>query len=217
MKSTNGNDDMVRPQVGLPKHRRSACRAEMHPELSTLLPVADIDFGRSFGANMLLLEIGTNAEHRARSPLTLATMAGGDDIGIGGCFDTQRTATAMRGSRHGTPPLSRAARLQEGSFQSDRLLSIVLLAPVTLAQLPKSPRGGLRGTSGRCGGGLTKQVARNVEKGEASTPLRAGFGICLDENLDGLFAGVDLDTDGFVTKVDLVAASVLSSNDRIGH
>src|SRR6516162_11368279 len=100
MKSTDGNADMVWPQVGLPKHRRSARRAEMRPYFSSLLPVADIDFGRSLGAKMFPLEEGSDAEHRAGSPLTLATMADGYGIGIGGCFDTQGTAAAMRGFRH---------------------------------------------------------------------------------------------------------------------
>jgi hypothetical protein len=72
----------------------------MHLDLSTLLPVADIDFGRSLGANMFFFEEGTDAEHRTGSPLTLATMAGGHGIGIGGHFDTQGTARTMRGSRH---------------------------------------------------------------------------------------------------------------------
>src|SRR3974377_2297924 len=128
MKSTDCNDDMVWPQVGFPKHRRSACRAEMRPDLSPLLPVTDIDFGGALGANMLPLEIGTNAEHRTGSPLALATMAHAYNIRIGGYFDTQGTATAMRGSRHITSPLSGAARLQEGGYPSDPLLSIVLLA-----------------------------------------------------------------------------------------
>ena len=118
--STDGNADMVRPQVGIPEHCRSTCRAEVLYELSSLLPIADIDFGRPFGVNMLPLEVGTNAEHRAGSPLTLATMAGNDGIGIGGYFDTQGTTTAMRGSRRSAPPSSAWARLQEGSCQSDR-------------------------------------------------------------------------------------------------
>src|SRR6516162_11242506 len=105
-KSTDCDTDMVRPQVGLPKHRRSARRAEMHPNLSPLLPVADIDVGRSFGANMFLLEEGSNAEHRTGSPLTLATMADAYNIRIGGYFDTQGTGTAMRSSRHSSPPSS---------------------------------------------------------------------------------------------------------------
>jgi hypothetical protein len=57
----------------------------------------------------------------------------------------------------------------------------------------------------------------NVEKGETPTPLRAGLGIRLDENLNGLFAGVDLDTDWLVAEVDLVASSVFSSNDNVRH
>ena len=125
--STDGNADMVWPQVGIPEHRRSACRAEVLSELSSLLPIADIDFGRPFGVNMLPLEVGTHAEHRAGSPLTLATMADAYNIRIGGYFDTQGTATAMRGSSHNAPPLSDAGRLQESGCQNDRLLSIVPL------------------------------------------------------------------------------------------
>src|SRR6516162_9304419 len=120
MKSTDSNANMVRPQIGLPKHRSSACRAKMHPNLSSLLPVADIDVGRSFGANMFLLKEGGNAEHRTGSPLTLATMAGAYNIRIGGYFDAQGTTRAMRSSRHNSPPSSAWARLQQGSYQSDR-------------------------------------------------------------------------------------------------
>jgi len=103
IKSTDGNTDLVWPQVGLPKYRRSACRAEMHPDLSPLLSVADIDLGWSIGANMLPLEKGNNAEHRAGPPLTLATMAGAYGIGIAGHLDTQGTTGTMRGSRHNYP------------------------------------------------------------------------------------------------------------------
>src|SRR5215472_8070543 len=119
MESADSNADVVWPQVGIPEHCRSACWAEVLSELSSLLPIADIDFGRPFGVNMLPLEVGTHAKHRAGSPLTLATMASDDSIRIGGYFDTQGTARAMRGSRHGTPPSSGAARLQEGGRQSD--------------------------------------------------------------------------------------------------
>jgi hypothetical protein len=148
MERTDCNADMVWPQVGLPKHRR----AKMHPNLSPLLPIADIDFGGSFGVNMLPLEVGTNAEHRAGSPLTLAAVAGDDGIGIGGYFDTQGTTRALRGSRHSSPPSLAWARLQEGSYQSDPLLSIVLLALRSLG-------GEIGGVLGRCGGRFAKQVA----------------------------------------------------------
>src|SRR5215472_18370812 len=100
MESADSNADVVRPQVGIPEHCRSTCRAEVLSELSSLLPIADIDFGRPFGVNMLPLEVGTHAEHRAGSPLTLTAMAGDDGIGIGGNFDAQGTTRARRGSRH---------------------------------------------------------------------------------------------------------------------
>jgi len=93
----------------------------------------------------------------------------------------------------------------------------MLLAPVSLAQLPKSLSGGLRGTSRCYGGGFAKPVARNVENGKAPTFLRERFEIRLNENFDGLFAGVDLDSNGVVAKVHLVASYVFSSNDGVGH
>jgi hypothetical protein len=76
---------------------------------------------------------------------------------------------------------------------------------------------GVRGTSSRCGGSFTKQVAGNVEKGEAPTLLWEHLGICLDENLDGLFAGINLDTNRRVAEIDLVASSVRSANNGVGH
>ena len=120
MESADCNADMIWPQVGLPKHRRSARRAKMHPNLSSLLPVADIDVGRSFGANMFLLVEGTNAEHRTGSPLTLATMADAYNIRIGGYFDAQGTTRAMGGSRQLPLPYPGAPRLQECGYQSDQ-------------------------------------------------------------------------------------------------
>ena len=60
-------------------------------------------------------------------------------------------------------------------------------------------------------------MAGNIEKGEASTPLGERVEVRLDKNLDGLFAGVDLDSNSIVAKVDLVTSSVLSSNDGVRH
>jgi hypothetical protein len=71
----------------------------------------------------------------------------------------------------------------------------------------------LRGTSGCRGGGFAKQMAGNIEKGEAPTLLRERLEIRLDENLDVLFAVINLDTNWRVAKVKLVASSVRSSND----
>ena len=83
--------------------------------------------------------------------------------------------------------------------------------------MPKSLGGRVRDTSRRCGGGFAKQVAGDVENSEASTALGERLEVRLDENFDGLFAGVDLDTDSLVAEVDLVASPVLSSNDGVRH
>ena len=47
--------------------------------------------------------------------------------------------------------------------------------------------------------------------------LGQGLGIRLDENLDGLFAGINLDTNRRVAEIDLVASPVFSSNNGVGH
>jgi hypothetical protein len=65
---------------------------------------------------------------------------------------------------------------------------------------------GVHGTSRRCGGSFAKQVAGNVEKGEAPTLLRERLEISLDENLVGLFAGINLDTKRRVAKAHLMAS-----------
>jgi hypothetical protein len=76
---------------------------------------------------------------------------------------------------------------------------------------------GVRGTSSRCGGGFAEQVAGNVDKSKAPTFLRERLEIRLDENLDGLFAGINLDTNRRVAEIDLVPSSVCSANDGVGH
>jgi hypothetical protein len=60
-------------------------------------------------------------------------------------------------------------------------------------------------------------VAGNVEKCEAPTLLWERIEIRLDENLDGLFAGMNLDTNRRVAKFNLVASPVFSSNYGVGH
>jgi hypothetical protein len=75
----------------------------------------------------------------------------------------------------------------------------------------------LYGTS-RCGaGGFAKLVTRNVEKGKTPTSLREGLEIRLDKDLNRLFSGINLDTHRRITKIDLMASSVLSANDGVGH
>ena len=123
MKSTDGNADTIWPNVGLPKHRRPACRAKMHPYFSFLLPVADIDFGRPYGANMFLLVEGDSGERRTGSPLTLAT------------WQTPTTSGSAETSTRKAPqeqcavlvivilPYPGTTRLQRGGCQSDPLLA----------------------------------------------------------------------------------------------
>src|SRR5215472_10731051 len=70
----------------------------------------------------------------------------------------------------------------------------------------------------RCGtGGFAKLVTGNVENGKAPPPFWEGLEISLDKNLDRLFAGVNLNTNRPIAKVYLVASSLLSSNDGVGH
>jgi hypothetical protein len=57
------------------------------------------------------------------------------------------------------------------------------------------------------------EEAEAIENGEASTLFREHLEVRLDENLDGLLAGIDLDTNGGVAEVNLVALPVLTSND----
>jgi hypothetical protein len=92
---------MFWPQVGLPEHCRSACRAKMRSDLSSFLPITDIDFGGSFGANMFLLEVGTDAEHRTGSPHSPQWQA---TTASGSADTSTRKAPqeAMRSSRHST-------------------------------------------------------------------------------------------------------------------
>ena len=60
-------------------------------------------------------------------------------------------------------------------------------------------------------------MSGDVENGETSTLLGERLKVRLDENFDGLFAGMDLDTDSLVAKVNFMAASVPSSNDSLRH
>ena len=68
-----------------------------------------------------------------------------------------------------------------------------------------------------CGGRFGEQVAGNADKGEAPTILRERLEIRFDQNLHGLLARIDLDTNGRVAEVNLVASPVLSSNDSMRH
>ena len=49
----------------------------------------------------------------------------------------------------------------------------------------------------------------NLEKGEAPSLFREGLEIRLDENLDGLFVGIDLDTNRRIANINLLASALL--------
>ena len=74
-----------------------------------------------------------------------------------------------------------------------------------------------RDTSRGGASSFAKLVARNIENSEAPTLLGERLEIGLDENLYRLFAGINLDTNRRIPKVNFVAASVYSSNDGVGH
>jgi hypothetical protein len=99
-KSADGDADKTGSQIGLPKHRRTASRTEMVSDLSFFWSITLIGVVGAFGAKVLLLEIGTDTEHRAGPPLTLATMTGDNSIWFAGRLDAQGAASAMPGSRH---------------------------------------------------------------------------------------------------------------------
>jgi hypothetical protein len=73
------------------------------------------------------------------------------------------------------------------------------------------------GTSRGCACSFAKLVAGNVENGEAPTLCWEGLEIRPDKNLDCLFTGINLDSNRIIAKVYLVASSVLSSHDGVGH
>jgi len=60
-------------------------------------------------------------------------------------------------------------------------------------------------------------MARNVEKSDEPTLLRERLEIRLNKYLYCLFTGVNLDANRRIAKVNLVASSVLSSNDGVRH
>jgi hypothetical protein len=108
-----------------------------------------------------------------------------------GCFGGP---VGVRDGRE-TPRLAAASRSCQG-FTRTRNRADLNSALVPTSLVTPRMQDGIRGTSRRCGGGFAEQVARNIEKCEAPTLLREHLGIRLDENLDGLFAGINLDAKG---------------------
>ena len=68
----------------------------MIADLPPFRGVTHIGVAGSFRMNVLFLEVGTDTEHRAGAPLTFATVAGDDGIGLAGHFDAQRRRNNAR-------------------------------------------------------------------------------------------------------------------------
>jgi hypothetical protein len=64
---------------------------------------------------------------------------------------------------------------------------------------------------------LAEKVAWDVNYCKATSLFRQRLKICLDENLDGLAAGINLDTDRRIAKIDLMSATVVPTNNSVGH
>jgi hypothetical protein len=75
----------------------------------------------------------------------------------------------------------------------------------------------LRGASCRSRRSFAEKVARDIDYRKASSLFCAGFEICLNEDLDGLLAGINFDADWRITEIYLVSASIAPSDDRMRH
>jgi hypothetical protein len=64
---------------------------------------------------------------------------------------------------------------------------------------------------------VAELIAGDIDQRETPTLLRKSLKISLDEYLDGLLTRVDLHTDGRITKIHLVSATILSPDDGVGH
>ena len=70
-----------------------------------------------------------------------------------------------------------------------------------------------RGLSGR----FAEKVARDIEDRKPPTLFRMRLKVCLDEYLHRFLAGVHFDPKRRIAEIDLVAATVLSSDNRVRH
>ena len=69
----------------------------------------------------------------------------------------------------------------------------------------------------RVTGSLAEQVAGDIDYGKTSPFFCLRFKIRLHKNLDGLFAGINLDTHRRVPKINFVPAAVHPSDNRMRH
>src|ERR1700680_2725883 len=77
--SAQCNADMARSDIGKPVHCAAAAWAKMLGEFSTILTIANEDRGRPRDPHLILFEVGSHAEGRARATLALFAVAHADD------------------------------------------------------------------------------------------------------------------------------------------
>jgi hypothetical protein len=65
--------------------------------------------------------------------------------------------------------------------------------------------------------GLAKLLPREIDYGETPMFLWQSLEISLNEYLNGFFAGINFDTHWRVAEINLMSATVLSSEDGMGH
>jgi hypothetical protein len=70
-----------------------------------------------------------------------------------------------------------------------------------------------RGLSGR----FAEKVARDIEDRKAPPLFRMRLEVCLDEYLHRFLAGVHFDPERRIAKINLVATTILSSDNRMRH
>jgi hypothetical protein len=66
-------------------------------------------------------------------------------------------------------------------------------------------------------GRFAEKVARDIEDRKPSPRLRMRLEVCLDEYLHRFLAGVHFDPERRIAEINLVAATVLSSDNRMRH
>ena len=64
---------------------------------------------------------------------------------------------------------------------------------------------------------FTEKVAWDVDYRKPPSLFRRGFKICLDEDFHSLLAGINFDADRRVAKIDLMSATVLPTDNCMGH
>jgi hypothetical protein len=64
---------------------------------------------------------------------------------------------------------------------------------------------------------LAKLLPRDVDYSETPTLFSKSLKVCLDEYLNRFLARINLNPNGRIPKVDLVSATILSSNNGMRH